>query len=1022
MSHPAARALKGHAFVASSSVKQPFRIVDDQVYAKLGGNETLQPSPAIVHFGGFALNETVTQVLKVVNTSNIAQRLHVINTTTPHFSVSCNKKGVVAPGMAENIVIKFKPDEWRYYYDCVRIHCQDENLLIPIHAYPVANDVFCPTFLDFGSAALLDKVTKTISLSCKVPIQFEYELTIVKPHSDFEVYPLKGIIPANGKTDITVTYCPVKLGTAEMTFQVSVSQFNFEPFQCRIVGNAAPGITRQRVLNKFASKHGPASELSPTHGGSANLGISMNSEVSRDEDHDRDALNATSQTFSLARKNVNNVPLETYDTKADLSWHGLGSGAAIDAGGAYIGIKTRKRHRRKMEISKQNSLTMTSEELKAKAKEDSKHDIPEETVVDGIRIPRDLSTMSSVNFVLTQEVGKLKPKDLKKAVTQQRAMREKRRLEQEALKKQNSGGMVPDAESIITSVVNSVGGKQSTRQLKEMVFLQEFRDLTKGEEDLEFQTQRERIGNVLIKKQDTERILLARAAAQESKLRVHREKDRRRYFTQVQGPLRDGDMLGRAECMSYLLGRPERVPQFDIYSNNVWLMRKEVLQRFVGAVNTTMIRRRVKKRYNMLMHKLRHAGVVTRADARAFVERDNRLANISEGGQDDGDDENTAGDAEAFALASRIDLVAFDEYSASGGGEKTSSGGSIFDPVNADCIRDFDHLETLPLRHPNQAGLLNYDAMPNPAVSIYMPKEANRQLRTGAEEEEPIRVSAKVPSAPKPAGEGESEDADTKEEEQGKEMAVVPLPKGFEAWLEANPMPLKTLLKPDPTVRVFLDTSEPRESDPEYVLKPAYVKFDPPATRRRAIVERAGCSSIGSIEGVAMVSSVYRPVSQHRFSTLSSHDDHRTLWDVKERPILGTNEEDLMSDTDSDEEPVEDEEPLMPTVELCKSFFDSDETEEGSAEMDGGDATEGDAEKAADEEAAPALNAGADEEEPKPKDLFYPLSREAKWVQLLEERKLERDGRCKKFREELNKVDGSVSYPRHKLYHTENSV
>ena len=144
MAHPAARALKGHAFVASPTTKQPFRIVDEQVYAKLGGNETLKPTPAIVHFGGFTLDDQFTQVLKIVNTSHFAQRLHVINTTTPYFSITCNKKGIVAPGMAENIRITFRPDEWRYYYDCIRVHCQDENLLIPIHAYPIANDVFFP--------------------------------------------------------------------------------------------------------------------------------------------------------------------------------------------------------------------------------------------------------------------------------------------------------------------------------------------------------------------------------------------------------------------------------------------------------------------------------------------------------------------------------------------------------------------------------------------------------------------------------------------------------------------------------------------------------------------------------------------------------------------------------------------------------------------------------------------------------------------------------------------------------------
>ena len=309
--------------------------------------------------------------------------------------------------------------------------------------------------------------------------------------------PLKGVIPANGFAEVAITYCPVKLGTAEMTLEVNVSQFNFKSMTCRIVGNAAPGITRNRVLKKL--NNGPATSpkdnTNTTLGGSSTLDSTMGD--GRDEDVD--ALNATTQSFSLARKKVKDIPLETYDQTSDLSWHGLGSGAAIDVGGAYIGIKTKRRHRRKMETLRQDSLNMTSEELEEMAKKQNKDEIPDETVVDGIRIPRDLSNMSAVNFVLTQEIGKLKPKDLKIAVAKQRAMREKRRLEQEAMKTLSAGAMVANSDAIINEVVLSADtSKKKGRQLKELVFLQELRDLKKNEEELEFQTQRVRKGNNLL--------------------------------------------------------------------------------------------------------------------------------------------------------------------------------------------------------------------------------------------------------------------------------------------------------------------------------------------------------------------------------------------------------------------------------------------------------------------------------------------------------------------------------------------
>eukprot|EP00943_MAST-04B_sp_MAST-4B-sp1_P004451 g4451.t1 len=1026
MAHPAARALKGHAFVASPSTKQPFRIVDEQVYAKLGGNETLKPTPAIVHFGGFTLDEQFTQVLKIVNTSHFAQRLHVINTTTPYFSITCNKKGIVAPGMAENVRITFRPDEWRYYYDCIRVHCQEENLLIPIHAYPIANDVFFPEFIDFGKAALLDKSTKIIKLTCKVPIQFEYEITIVKPNSDFEVTPLKGVIPANGGAEVAITYCPVKLGTAEITLEVNVSQFNFKTMTCRIVGNAAPGITRNRVLKKL--NNGPATSPKDTNntmlGGSATLNSTIESSDGRDEDVD--ALNATTQSFSLARKKVKDIPLETYDQTSDLSWHGLGSGAAIDVGGAYIGIKTKRRHRRKMETLRQDSLNMTSEELENMAKKKNKNEIPDETLVDGIRIPRDLSTMSAVNFVLTQEVGKLKPKDLKIAVAKQRAMREKRRLEQEAMKTLSAGTMVANSDAIINETVLSADmSKNKDRQLKEMVFLQELRDLKKKEEELEFQTQRIRIGDNLLSSEDLKRIAIARNKTNETKARINRASERARYGTEMFGALCDGKELGRSECLSYLLGKPDRKPEFDIYSNNVWLMRKEVLQRFQNAANKIIIRRRVRKRYRMLKQKLRSANANTREAVKQFVERDNRLAASAGGSTKSNDGEKEEDNTPD--LGQLVDFVPFSRYPQSSLGDdddsndsKDDSGsrGGIFSPVEADVIRDFDHLEAFALKQPFQAGLLNYKPMANLPISIYVPTEMNRKLRTGAEEEEPVRISAKVLPPPNVGAKKDDSTVVETVEDAGDEIdgnkkkLVLPLPKGYEQWLEAHPIELTTLLKPDAAVRVFLKNDEPRETSPEFELKPKYISFNPPRIQRRAIVSKPGCSSIGSIEGVAMVNSCHRQTRQFRFSSLSYYDNAQRLWDRREDLLKSLEEDDMMSETDSDEEPVEEEEPIYPTLALCRNLFEKDDEENAEIEN-----TEEDLAENVNKEEVLTI-----ESVPELLPLSKYLDRESNWEVLHAERAKDRSQRTNNFTIAINNVNDAIKYPRFKFDHIEMSV
>lgn len=121
-------------------------------------------------------------------------------------------------------------------------------MLIPVHAYPAINEFHWPARIDFGVCHLGETVTRVIPLECKIPIQFSYEFKVVEPHPDITLVPPKGIIPASGATEITVSFRPASLAVATAEFELSVSQFEFKPIKCVIVGSSAAGMARAREL------------------------------------------------------------------------------------------------------------------------------------------------------------------------------------------------------------------------------------------------------------------------------------------------------------------------------------------------------------------------------------------------------------------------------------------------------------------------------------------------------------------------------------------------------------------------------------------------------------------------------------------------------------------------------------------------------------------------------------------------------------------------------------------------------
>lgn len=106
----------------------------------------------------------------------------------------------------------FTPNEYKYYYDVLRIHTEDENIIVPLHAYPVLNrenlhDIF-PKLIDFGIVTIGEKPKMRFPLESKIPANFEFEFIIKKTHPDIRISPLKGIIPAKSYIEIEIEYVP----------------------------------------------------------------------------------------------------------------------------------------------------------------------------------------------------------------------------------------------------------------------------------------------------------------------------------------------------------------------------------------------------------------------------------------------------------------------------------------------------------------------------------------------------------------------------------------------------------------------------------------------------------------------------------------------------------------------------------------------------------------------------------------------------------------------------------------------
>lgn len=372
---------------------------------------------------------------------------------------------------------------------------------------------------------VLTFILQKFRLTCSIPVNFSFRIDVTKPHPYYRIAPLDGIIPANGGVDVTLTFNPITLGSCMITIMLTVEQYGFTPIECVISARAVSGLLEHKELTRAEDRlfehvvnHGTRlnnflgestfkgdlalKSMRPTqttNNTTSKFGSTKLLEATKFKKHFHDptalmlaktfhatdlntALDgAIRDTKILGEKNPDGS-LKILDSVRP---RGPGAGTAFDAGSQWISLQ-------------QKQLQQSQDRGKVVAS------MGEDKIVGGLRVPAFLDNNASVNFVLTQEAGKLKPKDLKIAIEKSRALRELKAQEQKKIRDEGGEVGMLDLRGLLAEErLNMNGaGDPFKRQLRELAFLQDVDDVNKLEIEKGFRVSEEFLGAPLLSDDD----------------------------------------------------------------------------------------------------------------------------------------------------------------------------------------------------------------------------------------------------------------------------------------------------------------------------------------------------------------------------------------------------------------------------------------------------------------------------------------------------------------------------------------
>ena len=248
--HYALRPLRKHHF----NVSVPDHLAETHVYPANNPHAPFRGSVKEVRFPGCIPGKRLRQRIQLVNKTLTTQHYQVLPITTGYFNVSVLKqsRNGVVPGMGDTLIVDFFMDDATSkppYSDAIRVFCAgDENLSIPLHAYPKSGIVL-PRRIHFRRGSVLEVQKREFKLLNKSQHTFHYTLQVINKSPCFEVASTSGLsgdISAGETVTVSVIYSPKDYITSEAELKLETNELFSEPQICKILASAAPGLPVSR--------------------------------------------------------------------------------------------------------------------------------------------------------------------------------------------------------------------------------------------------------------------------------------------------------------------------------------------------------------------------------------------------------------------------------------------------------------------------------------------------------------------------------------------------------------------------------------------------------------------------------------------------------------------------------------------------------------------------------------------------------------------------------------------------------